>query len=249
MSCKVVSLEERYDLFERQNKIGSEVWPEFMLHDPVAMTCWMQLIDTFKEYQLMIMDGREILAVINSVPFHFDKSINELPDEGVDWGVKQSISDYKTGIKPNVLMGVQIVVNRKHQGKGLSSLSVRKMSNLAIIKGLNKLIIPVRPNEKHKYPLISMENYIEWKNDNDLPFDNWLRIHIKAGGEIIRICPKSMYIPGTIDEWKEWTKLDFPGSGSYVIPGALNPISINIEKDEGIYIEPNVWILHKTEKE
>ncbi len=63
---------------------------------------------------------------------HFDKNINELPDEGWDWGVKKSISDYKAEIKPNILMGVQIVVNRNHQGKGLSSIAVREMLNLAI---------------------------------------------------------------------------------------------------------------------
>lgn len=58
-----------------------------------------------------------------------------------------------------------------------------------------------------------------------------------------------MYIHGTIDEWKEWTKLDFPESGSYIIPGALNPISIDTKKNEGFYIEPNVWILHRIRKE
>ena len=245
MKFKVVSLDKRPDLFESQDKIGSEVWPKFMLHDSVAITYWMQLIEAFKEYQLMIMDGNEMLSVINTVPLYFDKSINELPDEGADWGVKKSISDYKAGIKPNVLMGVQVAVNKKWQGRGLSSLSVREMSSLALKKELNRLIIPLRPSDKHKYPLIALENYINWKTDNNLPFDNWLRVHIKAGGKIISISSKSMYIPGTIDEWKEWTKLDFPGSGSYIIPGALNPISIDTEKNEGIYIEPNIWVLHE----
>ena len=90
-----------------------------------------------------------------------------------------------------------------------------------------------------------MEDYINWKNDDNYPFDNWLRVHLKAGGKIIKICSKSMFIPGTIDEWKEWTQLDFPGSGSHIIPGALNPISIYTEKNQGFYIEPNIWILHK----
>jgi len=139
-------------------------------------------------------------------------------------------------------------VNRNHQGKGLSSIAVREMSKLAIEKGFHKLIIPVRPSDKHKYPLIPMEDYIKWKNKESLPFDNWLRVHIKTGGKIIKICPKAMYIPGTINEWKKWAKLEFPGSGSYIIPGALNPISIDVNKNEGIYIEPNVWILHDVRK-
>ena len=110
MSYKVVSLKERPDLFESQDKIGSEVWPEFMLHDPVAIKYWMQLIDAFREYQLMIMDGNKIVAVINTVPLHFDKCTNELPNEGADWGVKKSISDYKAGIKPNILIIFSVVL-------------------------------------------------------------------------------------------------------------------------------------------
>ena len=39
--------------------------------------------------------------------------------------------------------------------------------------------------------------------------------------------------------------MKFPQSGRYIIEGALNPIEIDIEKDEGVYIEPNVWIVHE----
>ena len=53
-----------------------------------------------------------------------------------------------------------------------------------------------------------------------------------------------MYIPGTITEWRQWTGLEFPGSGAYVIPGALNPVEIDIERDLGEYTEPNVWLVH-----
>ena len=30
-----------------------------------------------------------------------------------------------------------------------------------------------------------------------------------------------------------------------IVPGALNPIYMNLDKDEGTYIEPNVWIVHE----
>jgi hypothetical protein len=54
-----------------------------------------------------------------------------------------------------------------------------------------------------------------------------------------------MTIRGTRADWEEWTKLKFPQSGEYIIPGALNPMKMNVEKDEGVYIEPNVWLVHK----
>jgi hypothetical protein len=53
-----------------------------------------------------------------------------------------------------------------------------------------------------------------------------------------------MLISGTRTDWEGWTDLKFPQSGSYVIPGALNPMEMDIEKDQGKYIEPNVWMQH-----
>jgi hypothetical protein len=246
MDYKIVSLAERFDLFEAQDSICGEVWPEFMLHDTVANSLWMRFIESFKELQLLMMDEDEVLAVINTVPIRYDGPVSDLPDEGWDWGVRKSVTDLEAGIEPNVLMGVQIVVNKAHHGKGLSYPAVKEMVSLAARKGFNGLILPVRPSEKHRYPLVPMEEYMQWENEKDLPFDSWLRVHVKSGGEIVKACQKSMYISGSIDEWKNWTGMEFPGSGQYIVPGALNPVSIDLENDRGIYIEPNVWTVHRT---
>lgn len=246
MKYKIIPFSERYDLFEKQDSICSEVWPEFMLHDPVADEYWMQFIETFKHTQVMIMEDDEIVAVFNSVPIHYEGKLEDLPEDGWDWAVKKSITDYKKNLKPNILVGLQIVVNKHHQGKGLSSIAVKEMAALAKREGYENLVIPVRPSDKHKYPLLAMENYIKWNNDKKLPYDNWLRVHIKAGGKIIKVCKQAMYIPGTVDEWKEWSGLDFQDSGNYIIPGALNPVKVDLDRNLVEYIEPNVWIQHKT---
>ena len=54
-----------------------------------------------------------------------------------------------------------------------------------------------------------------------------------------------MRISGSVAEWEDWTKLVFPESGTYVVPGALVPVEIDRERDEGVYVEPNVWMHHK----
>jgi hypothetical protein len=53
-----------------------------------------------------------------------------------------------------------------------------------------------------------------------------------------------MRIPGTVAQWEDWTGLAFPESGWYVVPGALVPVEIDRERDEGLYVEPNVWMVH-----
>ena len=36
-------------------------------------------------------------------------------------------------------------------------------------------------------------------------------------------------------------------TGKYVIRGVLKPVKINIEKNIGEYMEPNVWVLHEVD--
>ena len=245
MDYSFTLLSERYDLLDEMNRIGGAAWPEFMLHDPVALTHWMEIVDVFRNYQLMIMDGEEILAIVNTVPIEYSQSFTELPDEGVDWGVKKAIDDHNKGVNPNLLMGIQVVVERSQFGRGLSAVATRQMLDLAKDHGLDGVVVPLRPSNKHEYPLIAMQDYVNWKNESGLPFDNWLRVHVRMGGDIVGICSKSMYIPGTVQEWEEWTGQTFPGSGKYLVPGALNPIVIDLQNDTGIYFEENIWIVHR----
>jgi hypothetical protein len=41
--------------------------------------------------------------------------------------------------------------------------------------------------------------------------------------------------------------MEFPDSGSYVVDGALVPISIDRAADRGDYVEPNVWMRHRVD--
>jgi hypothetical protein len=81
--------------------------------------------------------------------------------------------------------------------------------------------------------------------DDGLPVDPWLRVHVRAGGQIRNIAPTSMTIPGTLAQWREWTGLAFDASGSVHVPGALVPVMCAAEHDYGMYVEPNVWVHHR----
>lgn len=88
---------------------------------------------------------------------------------------------------------------------------------------------------------------MRWQQPDNpgLPFDPWLRVHARLGAEILAAAPQSMVIPGTLAEWQRWTGMHFPESGAYVVPGALQPIEIDVERDLGRYVEPNVWTRHR----
>ena len=244
---RLVSIASHPDLSHQHQTIGGAAWPEFLLHDPVPMKYWDRLMAYFPECQLSLVVDGAIAAVANAVPLFVDTQIKTLPDRGVDWGVEKSVSDYENGITPNTLMGLQVVVHPNHRSKGLSVTATLEMKKLAARQGLQNLLLPVRPVDKPNFPLIPMKEYISWTNDRDEPFDRWLRIHNRLNGEVIGICSESMIIPGSINDWSRWTKQAFPGSGQYIVEGALNPIEVDIDTNRGIYREPNIWVVYHTD--
>jgi hypothetical protein len=56
--------------------------------------------------------------------------------------------------------------------------------------------------------------------------------------------PESLVVAGKVSDWAEWTGMSFPESGPYVVPGALQPVQIDRERDAGRYEDPNVWMRH-----
>jgi len=69
-------------------------------------------------------------------------------------------------------------------------------------------------------------------------------VHAKLGAELVEVCPASMRIQGSVEEWEDWTGLVFPDDGDYLVPGALVPV--RVEDARGVYVEPNVWMRHAT---
>ncbi|MCT8249344.1 hypothetical protein [Proteus faecis] len=61
---------------------------------------------------------------------------------------------------------------------------------------------------------------------------------------IIKIAPQSMKTKASKETWEQWTSLRFPMSGDYAIPMGLAPVSIDIQRQYGTYLEPNLWMLH-----
>jgi hypothetical protein len=83
-----------------------------------------------------------------------------------------------------------------------------------------------------------------WRRPDGVLFDPWLRTHERLGAEILKVAPESVRVAGTIAEWEQWAEMAFPETRSYVVPGALVPVEIDLERDEGLYLEPNVWMRH-----
>jgi hypothetical protein len=247
MDYRIVTGRDTSDLKALQDEIVLPAWPEFMLHDACVNKYWDELHRRFPEYQFVLLEKttERVLAVGNSMPLTWDGDPKDLPDEGLDWALQTCFESLAAKNNYRTQGAFQIVVASDLLGKGLSYEVVKLMMDIGREKGLDKLIAPVRPNMKSRYPLTPMEHYIGWLNEEGQPFDGWMRVHSRLGADTVKVCPRSMLIEGTVRDWEEWTGMRFLDSGQYVVPGALVPIGIDTEADKGTYVEPNVWMAHR----
>jgi hypothetical protein len=244
---QIISPDDLADYRERAGELAEASWPEFMLHDPIANENWHELFERFNDYQFALLDTEKdrMAAMGNSLPFYWNQPLAELPEGGWDWVLLEAVKGHKQGVKPNIQSAIPINIHPDHRSQGLSTKMIHAMRAIGESKGFRCLVAPVRPTQKSDYPLISIDDYIQWTDNEGLPFDAWLRVHARLGARIIKPCHQAMTIPGPRADWEEWTGIKFPQSGKYYIPGALNPMEMDVEKDEGLYIEPNVWMVHE----
>jgi GNAT superfamily N-acetyltransferase len=215
-----------------------------MYHDPLLERLFGRVIEEYAEYQFYVWDDEreEVIGAGNAIPAAWDGDVATLPEGGVDAIVEAGFAE--AAAHPTVLCALQIVIAPEVRAQGLSSRMIQRMAEIGRDHGLDRLIAPVRPNLKHRYPLVPMERYVAWRRDDGTHLDPWLRTHERLGAPIVKVASESMRVPGTVAQWEEWADMAFPESGSYVVPGALACVEIDRERDEGLYVEPNVWMVH-----
>jgi hypothetical protein len=148
----------------------------------------------------------------------------------------------RSDAKPTTLCALAAIVRSEEQGRGWSRVILEAMRGLAREHGLDSLIAPVRPTLKAHYPLTPIERFADWRRDDGLPLDPWLRTHERLGAGILGIATESMRIEGDVDDWQGWTGMVFPEDGDYILPGGLVPV--RFAAGRGLYVEPNVWMRH-----
>jgi hypothetical protein len=241
---RLVSLAERPDLEDPSTDHNAAAWPPYMLESEIANGLFGRCFTDWPQLQFVLLDPDDrIVATNNCMPLAWDGSEADLP-EGWEDQVVRSVRDHDEGRAMNTLGAMQIVTAPGARGGGFSGTMVLAMRAAAGALGCRALIACVRPNWKARYPLTPLDHYAAWTRADGLPFDPWIRLHVRLGGRIVRPAPRSMTMRGTVADWESWTGLAFPESGDYVVDGATQPVRIDRERDEGVYVDQNVWVVH-----
>jgi GNAT superfamily N-acetyltransferase len=239
------TLQEQPQLADAFYPQKQRIWPGFMMRDPYANKLWHPYItEIFDAYQIYLLNEEHApIAVGQSIPLTWDGTMTGLP---IGWNdcLVRGAAEYEAGIRPNTLAALEISIQPEYTGQGVSYRMIRALRALAEEHSLQAVIVAVRPSWKSRYPLAPMERYARWQREDGTPFDPWLRAHWRSGGEILKVAHPAFVAEGSIAEWEEWTGMQFPDSGDYVVPEALAPIQIDRVMDIGNYVEPNVWVHH-----
>ncbi len=248
----VATFAERPDLLAKvfEPEIQSAV-PEFMRHDPAGDLYYGNgELGRYLDYGLVAVDPAEPdrpVARAFSVPFAFPDSgrgREMLPDGGWDQVIRWAYRDRLAGVRATAVSALEIMVAPRLQRRGVSRAMLAALRDNARRLGFTDLYAPLRPTDKHREPLTPFAGYVARRREDDLPYDSWVRTHLRLGARIIKVAPCSMVIAGTLSEWREWTELRFARSGPALVPGALSPIHVSLDQDHAVYVEPNLWVRH-----
>lgn len=233
---------------EETEKLAIQVWPNYLVLEsdiPEPGLTFEISMDEFARrfpvWGVRDQSTQELMAYINAVQLFVDLSADQLPQEGWRYAIQSAGSSRK----PNCLCLLVANASPKTRGSGVAQCLIDRTKEAALNCGFDTMIAPVRPTFKHKFPDISMDEYIQKKNEAGEVFDPWLRQHVNSGGEILNVCEESVLIDASLGKWREWTGLSLTEAGAVQLPGGLDVLNVNLEKNIGTYREPNVWVRYK----
>jgi GNAT superfamily N-acetyltransferase len=240
----VVTTGEHPELEDETRDALRVEWPEFIFHDSVTDEHIGRVEEYFPRYDVLLLDDGEVVAGGWGVPLAWDGDPGTLPPDGYDGALVQAVTGHENEVTPDTLSVMAAGVKRGRQGRGLAGQVLTALRERATADGLARVIAPVRPTLKTRYPLTPMAAFARWIRDDGLHLDPWIRTHQRLGARILGPAPRSMIITGSVAEWESWAAMAFPDSGQYVVPQALDLVSIDRERDEGRYEETNLWMRH-----
>ncbi len=206
-------------------------FPAFISADSVAAVYMPRVRTCFPELNILLVDEQDQPVAWGwGVPIRWTGELTNLPSGFTDT-VRRAVEHHGTSTDTFVICGG--IVDQTRTREGLARTLVAALRDLPAAADLPRVIAPVRPTLKSNYPLTPIETYASWTRADGAPLDPWLRTHARLGGRIIATAPHSQTMTGTIEQWQEWTGLQLPSTGQYVIPDGLTPLYVDHELDLG----------------
>ncbi|GAA3278791.1 N-acetyltransferase [Dactylosporangium vinaceum] len=237
---EVTTLAERPDRTALTSAFDDPTVAPFLYHDPISAALFPALVARHPQYTLMAVEKENGRAagMLCTLPF---TAAEGLPPGGYDAVLLSAAGAPERGPDVSALFAT---VRPDLRGRGVSGHLLDLARHNAAALGHTALVAPVRPTHKHEHPGVPLEQYVARRRPDGTAQDPWLRVHERAGGRFVAVAPHSMTITATLERWREWTGLPFDTAGPVVVPGGLNPVLCDPERDIATYVEANAWYRH-----
>ncbi|MEU2896562.1 GNAT family N-acetyltransferase [Streptomyces sp. NPDC001273] len=244
MQRKIIRTDSRDWPDAQMKELFSEGFPEFITADRLVEEYVGRVGAWFADWNLTLVDDRDVPVASGwGVPIRWDGLTGTLPSGYTD-SLVRAVEDREQGVAPDTLVICGAIVTPSLKGRGLAAEILMALRDRAREAGLARVVAPVRPTTKARYPLTPIETFMKWSREDGTSLDPWIRTHQRLGARILAAAPASQTMSGTVTEWEGWTGTVFPESGDYVIPDGLALLRIDRSTGQGVYREPNVWMRH-----
>jgi GNAT superfamily N-acetyltransferase len=174
------------ELDEEAGKRFVEEWPEFIFHDPGVAVYRERRRSYFLdwEFYLVSVEDRRLIGGCWGVPIAWDETVGDLPGGFTD-ALGRAVESREAGVVPDTFVLMAAAVRNDEQGKGHAGRVITAVKEQAALAGLTRMIAPVRPTLKSRYPLTDIAEFMTWTRPDGLPLDPWLRTHVRLGARLL----------------------------------------------------------------
>lgn len=180
----IVESNNRPDLGQAAAEAFRVRWPEFIFHDPIAKQLMARVAEYFPQYDVLLLEEGRVVAGGWGVPICWDGSVGDLPD-GYDGALLRAVEGHEAGAEPTTLSFMAAAVGNGETKRGLAGEVLRALRARGIEAGLSRVIAPLRPTLKSRYPLTPMASFATWSRGDGLSIDPWIRTHQRMGATIL----------------------------------------------------------------
>ena len=185
---------------------------------------------------VLLADDDEVVAAVRSVRIAWDGT----PASAPAGGAREALG--RAGeAGGDTLAVLDVVVAAAWRGQGVGTAVLAGLDGWRAQRGAARLLVLLRPHAKADYPLVPFARYASFVTDLGEPFDPWFRTAWRAGLWPVRAAERSFVARAGLADWQRWLGRPVPGSGPYLVPGAVKPAILETERDSGGYREPHLW--------
>lgn len=196
-----------------------------------------RLSATAPDTSWVVAEGELPVASVRAVPLVWDGSCAGAPEGGAGEALDRAgESDADT----LAVLDITVAYGARARGVGpkvFAALDARREQ-----LGLERMLVLLRPHAKSAYPLIPFARYASFVRADGQPFDPWFRVAWQAGYAPVLGVERSLNARAELASWTRWLGVQVPGSGPYLVDGAIKPAILEVERDEGRYREPHLWV-------